>query len=229
MIKNTSISRCLKSDFKAFERFSENTFMLRWGMEGVVEKVSEYNEETGEHTFTGEVIETDWCTYQSGVYEGRLTPHLLDANGLDKASRHASASEYKQMYDGMGLGEEAQVPLLKEKLLAEIGRYDKSTAVEDFSIGGIHLWLNSEMRAKVRENLETAQQKGEENVTLRYEGMAFPMTVQMGWQLYYAVLDYARATWDVTQIHLAEVGKLTTVAELLAYDYTQGYPEKLVF
>jgi ATP-dependent protease ClpP protease subunit len=56
-----------------------------------------------------------------------------------------------------------------------------------------------------------------------------PMTVAMGWQLYYAVLDYARATWDVTEVHLAEADKLETVDEILSYDYTSGYPEKLSF
>lgn len=228
MIYNTVIDRCLKSDFKAFEQLEENRFILRWGKKDEVERVYEINEETGEPVFTGETRETDWCTYQAGIFEGYLNPYFLD-QALEGRERHASVAEWKEMYDGMGIEEERQVEMLREKLLDEIRRYDKSEAVEDFTIQGIHLWLNSDMRGKVRENLETAQQKGEENVTLRYGGYAFPMTVVMGWQLYYAVLDYARATWDVTEIHLATAAKLTTVAEILAYDYTQGYPPKLVF
>jgi surface protein len=40
---------------------------------------------------------------------------------------------------------------------------------------------------------------------------------------------YADASYLVTQKHIAEVSKLTTVAEVEAYDITQGYPEKLSF
>lgn len=228
MIKNTVIDRCLKSDFKAFEQVNDKRFILRWGKQDEVERIYEMNELTGELEFTGETRETDWCTYESGEYEGNLNPYFLD-KALEGRTRFASVAEYKEMYDGMCINEERQVEMLREKLLAEIRRYDKSGAVEDFTIQGIHLWLNSEMRNKVRENLETAQQKGEGDVILRYAGLAFPMSVVMGWQLYYAVLDYARTTWDATEIHLAKVEKLTTLTEILAYDYTQGYPGKLSF
>lgn len=228
-LMNSSVSRCLKSDFKAFEKKGDNQYMLAWGKQDVVERVSIRDEETGEVTFTGEVLETEYCTFRSGLYSGILTPYLFRQNMVEGSGRHASVNELREIYNGIGVNEEQQVLYLREALLEEINRYDKSKEVEDFSISGVHMWLDSNLRTKVRENLETAQQKGEENVILRYEGMAFPMTVAMGWQLYYAVLDYARATWDVTQIHLSEAKKLTTVEEILAYDYTQGYPEKLAF
>ena len=228
MLKNTVIDRCLKSDFKTFEQVNDKRFILRWGKKDEMERIYEMNELTGKLEFTGETRETDWCTYESGEYKGNLNTYFLD-QALEGRTRFASVAEWKAMYDGMGINQERQVELLREKLLAEIRRYDKSEAVEDFTIQSVHLWLNSDMRAKVRENLETAQQKGEGDVILRYGGLAFPMSVQMGWQLYYAVLDYARATWDVTEIHLATAAKLTTVEEILAYDYTQGYPAKLVF
>lgn len=114
-------------------------------------------------------------------------------------------------------------------LNARISAYDKSMHVEDFTIGGIHLWLDHDMRGKVKENLETCQQFGEENTTLRFNGMAFPVTVAMGWQMYWSVLAYARACWNVTESHLAAASKLQMVEEILAYDYKSGYPSKLAF
>ena len=59
--------------------------------------------------------------------------------------------------------------------------------------------------------------------------MAFPITVELGWKMYYAVLGYARETWNVTQTHLATIASLETVEDLINYDYKSGYPEKLVF
>ena len=38
---------------------------------------------------------------------------------------------------------------------------------------------------------------------------------------------YASACYDNTQRHLTNIGALSTVEEILAYDYTLGYPEKL--
>ena len=226
---STSISRCLKSDFKAFEKLGDNTYMLAWGKQDEVERVSVRDEETGKVTYTGEVLETDWCSYESGMYRGVLTPYLLDENVMSVANRVASVAEYKALYDAMGISDESQLPLLREKLKETITRYDKSDAVNDFTIGGIHLWLDSTMRSKVKENLETCQTFGEENTTLRFEGMAFPVTVQMGWQMYYSVLAYARDSWNATESHLATVDKLQTIEEILAYDYKAGYPAKLAF
>ena len=208
---------------------SDNIYKLRWGYRQEVERVSVHNEETGEVEFTGEVKETDWCTFESVLYRNVLTPYLLDLNILSRAQRQISVLELHAIYEGLGVSQEEQAVLLKEKLMAEIRRYDKSQEVEDFTIGGIHLWLDHDMRGKVKENLETCQQFGEENTTLRFNGMAFPVTVAMGWQMYWSVLAYARACWNVTESHLAAASKLQTVEEVLAYDYKSGYPSKLAF
>lgn len=228
MIKNTVIDRCLKSQFKTFEQIGEKRYILRWGKEDEIIREFVINELTGEPEFTGEVRDTDWCTYETGLYEGILNVHMLD-RALKGRTRIASIQEYKEFYDKAGAGIELQVSKLKEKLKEQIHVYDKSNAVEDFSIGDVHLWLNSELRNKVRENLEVAQQKNETELVLRYNGLSFPMTVTTGWQLYYAVLDYARATWNVTETHLANVNKLSTIEDILKYDYTADYPDKLAF
>lgn len=114
-------------------------------------------------------------------------------------------------------------------LKAKIEAYDKSAHVNDFTLGGIHLWLDSTMRSKVEENLKTCEKLGEESTTLRFGGMAFPVTVEQGWQMYYAVLAYARDSWNVTESHLAAADSLSSAEELDAYDYTAGYPDKLSF
>lgn len=230
MIRNISVSRCLKSDFKAFEKINDNTFMLRWGMEGETDMVSEFNEETGKYTFTGEEVETGWCSYENGLYSGVFKTGTLD-KVFEKSNRLPGMEELKAIGDGVGLSEEEILPWMKKHLLNAISKYDKSKNVEDFTIGGVHIWLNSDMRNKVRENLETAQRKGEEEVVLRYEGMSFPMTVVMGWQLYYAVLDYARATWNVTEENKAAAMAAGTYEALVAHEaaFKSNYPEKLSF
>jgi hypothetical protein len=44
-----------------------------------------------------------------------------------------------------------------------------------------------------------------------------------------ALEDYATICYDNTQSHIAEVQKLDSKEAVEAYDYTTGYPQKLLF
>lgn len=124
---------------------------------------------------------------------------------------------------------EDSIECQKWLLRAKINAYDKSRHVEGFTIGGTHLWLDSSLRGKVKENLETCEWYKETETILRFEGMSFPMPVSVAWQMYYAVLAYARDAWNVTEDHLAFVNSTDDVEAIKAYDYTSGYPQKLAF
>lgn len=181
----------------------KGNFRLFIHKEEVTREVSHEDPETGE--VTSETI-TEW---------------LCDVVEYDKSE----ATEILRLLKEDKNSVECKRWLLKAKIHA----YDKSRHVEDFTINGVHLWLDSTLRAKVKENLDTCIQLGEENTTLRFNGMAFPVTVTMGYQMYYAVLAYARDSWNVTEGHDATADKLTTGEEMDAYDYTVGYPAKPAF
>ncbi len=118
---------------------------------------------------------------------------------------------------------------LKQNLIKALEEYDSSSKVNEFTIGDIKLWLDSSMRDKVRENLEYCKQVGLTETTLRISGHSFTLTTEQGWQMYYAVLGYARECWNVTEMHREAIMKLRTEEEIKGYNYTTGYPEKLVF
>lgn len=123
--------------------------------------------------------------------------------------------------------EESVLASLKEMLIAEIDEYNQSSEVDDFEIGGYHLWLPSDMRSKVRENLEVCDLEGIKETTLRFGGLSFHVSVENGWKMYYAVLAYAREAWNVTQQHISNVMAMATVEEIMNYDYKSGYPPKI--
>ena len=232
MIKNTSISRCLKSDFVALEKKEENSFILRWGKKDEFVQFFVLNESTGKPEFTGEFIETGWCTFESGEYEGVLTPFLLDKNGLDKAVRNASISEYKFMYDKMGVDEVEQVDLLKDKLKLEIERYDSSLDVNSFFISGVQTWIDKATRVGLKLRFEAEKRLGKTETVLWQNGVQFPLSLE-GDLTAFDMLDgielYASSCYDTTQKHLANIVTLTSVREVENYDYTAGYPQKLIF
>lgn len=186
-----------------YEVRRNGTFLLFYHSEPVTRTVERKDHETEE------------------VMAEEVTEWLCDTIEYDKTEAKEILRMLKENPDS--------VEFNKWMLKAKIEAYDKSRHVEDFTLGGVHLWLDHDLRGKVKENLETCQQYGEENTTLRFGGMAFPITVQLGWQMYYAVLACARDSWNVTESHLAAIEKLETVEEMKAYDYTAGYPARLAF
>lgn len=99
---------------------------------------------------------------------------------------------------------------LKQQLIKQLEEYDASSKVNEFTIGDVSLWLDSSMRDKVRENLEYCTKVGLTETTLRINGHSFDLTLEQGWQMYYAVLGYARECWNVTETHRAAIMQLTT-------------------
>ena len=228
MIKETSISRCKKSDFKAFEKLDNKSFKLSWGKMDEVERVSVFNEETGEPEFTGEVRDTDWCTYESGVYEGVLNPYFLD-EALSNVKRHASVDEYREFYNGMGLDDERQLPLLKEKLGNDIDRYDSSDAVNVFTIKGVNVWLDKATRSGLLLRFQSELATGKSETALWYDGMKFDLLIENAIQMLYALEVYASACYDNTQMKKADKERLADIGSVLSFDLKGGYPPVLNF
>lgn len=129
------------------------------------------------------------------------------------------------------------VPPTEEELLAEakryikrdIERYDSSPNVNRFFIQEIPVWLDKETRTGLMLRFEAEKALGNEETSLWYNGMQFPLPLENAIQMLYALEVYASQCYDNTQYHLAEINKLDTVEAVRAYDYSTGYPEKLIF
>ena len=110
--------------------------------------------------------------------------------------------------------------------------YDSSKHVNSFTIGGMETWLDKATRVGLKLRFEAEIRMGKQQTTLWQDGISFPLPL-VGETTAIDMLDgielYASACYDVTQMHLAAVVAMETVEELLAYDYTSGYPQKLAF
>lgn len=123
---------------------------------------------------------------------------------------------------------ECQKRLLRERILA----YDASEHVNSFSIGGVNTWLDKATHVGLKLRFDAEKRLGKTETTLWQNGMQFPLPL-VGDVTALDMLDgielYASACYDNTQRHLANIDALSTVEEILAYNYTLGYPEKLRF
>lgn len=118
---------------------------------------------------------------------------------------------------------------LKKSKIEKLIEYDSSDSVNDFSIQGIHLWLDLPKRTGLKLRFEAEQAQGQEDTVLWHNGMQFPLKIQDALMMLFAIEVYASACYDNTQRHAAAISALDEKEELEAYDFTTGYPEKLEF
>lgn len=226
------ISQGKKADFKPFVKVAKDVFDFRWGKEDVVEKVGQLVD--GEWVLTGEVKETSLCTYELHRFFGSIpTPYMLTRH-FNMGQRVPSMEEMKTIGEALEMTEEQMIPWMKEQLKRAINKYDKSrgaNGVENFSIGGINLWLDKDTRTGLFLRFQAEQKAGKTETVLWHNGMSFPLTIENGLQMLYAIEVYASATYDLKEQLLAEADKLDSVAGMIAFDETRknNYPAQLAF
>lgn len=118
---------------------------------------------------------------------------------------------------------------VKQGKIDEILAYDSSEAVNEFSMGGITMWLDKATRAGLLLRFEAESKAMRETTTLWYEGQSYTLPLAQAQQILIALELYASACYDNTQSHIAAVMGMESKESVEAYDYTTGYPEKLSF
>ena len=124
------------------------------------------------------------------------------------------------------------VPTLEEikaRKVEEVLAYDSSKAVNEFSMGGLPIWLDKATRAGLLLRFEAEAKAGRTSTTLWYNGLPFTLPLTYAQEILIALELYASACYDNTQSHIAEVQKLESKEAVESYDYTSGYPQKLLF
>ena len=118
---------------------------------------------------------------------------------------------------------------VKARKTDEILAYDSSSAVNEFSMGGLPIWLDKATRAGLLLRFEAEAKAGRTSTTLWYNGLPFTLPLTYAQEILIALELYASACYDNTQSHIAEVQKLESKEAVESYDYTTGYPQKLLF
>ena len=124
------------------------------------------------------------------------------------------------------------VPTLEEikaNKIEAILAYDSSEAVNEFSMGGLPIWLDKATRAGLLLRFEAEAKAGRTSTTLWYNGLPFTLPLTYAQEILIALELYASACYDNTQRHIAEVQKMDSKEAVESYDYTTGYPAKLAF
>ena len=116
----------------------------------------------------------------------------------------------------------------KEMLIADIAAYDTSSAVNGFVLNGAVVWLDKATRVGLMNSTTIAKAMGQATTTLWLGDTKLEVGCDMAIQLLSALEMYALECFNVTAAHKKAVAELTDIGEVLSYDYTKGYPEKLM-
>ena len=118
---------------------------------------------------------------------------------------------------------------IKARKVEEILAYDSSEAVNEFSMGGLPIWLDKATRAGLLLRFEAEAKAGRTSTTLWYNGLPFTLPLTYAQEILIALELYASACYDNTQSHIAAVNAMESKEAVEAYDFTTGYPQKLLF
>ena len=118
---------------------------------------------------------------------------------------------------------------LKDMAVEKILRHDSSPAVNSFTLAGTRMWLDKATRVGLANSINIEKAAGKETTTLWFDGVQYGIPVDSALQMLAALELYALDCYNVTQAHIAAVRLLDDMEALEGYDYTSGYPEKLVF
>lgn len=124
---------------------------------------------------------------------------------------------------------ELTLEMAKAQKLAELNRYDNSDAVNQFLVNGGGAWFTPAERTSYASSVSAAKTLSVENLSFYVGENVLTVPTAMAEQMLAAVQLYADAAFMVTRAHAAAIEKLETIEDVEAYDFTQGYPEKLQF
>ena len=119
--------------------------------------------------------------------------------------------------------------VIKEEAIEQITEYDQSEDVNSFTLQGKQMWLPKETRVGLVNSVTIEKNAGKETTVLWFGGERYELPVDTALQMLSALELYALECYNVTAAHKAAVNALESVEDVVAYEYTQGYPEKLNF
>lgn len=111
----------------------------------------------------------------------------------------------------------------------QIQGYDKSQKVNCFYPGDQPMWLEYDMRQKIRSRLPLENSVGRVTTTLWYGSTAVKLPIELAIEILDRIELYATDCYDITASHIADVEGFQTIEKLRGFDIGADYPEIPVF
>lgn len=110
-------------------------------------------------------------------------------------------------------------------LRSKIEQYDSSEKVNSFLINGNKFWLDKTTRLGIMHLANCSK----DNIQLVLGDKILTIPVDKAKDFLSQLEVYAGQCYLQTQKHLLAIKELRTIEDIINYDYTKGYPEKITF
>ena len=121
----------------------------------------------------------------------------------------------------------------KASKIAELEVYDSSEAVNSFRVNvgneAIDTWITPEQRSDYKNSIDAAELLGMTEVHPVLNGVPITLDIRTAKTALARIQIYANQCYGVTEQHKAAIGAFESVEAVEQYDFTTGYPTKLVF
>lgn len=118
---------------------------------------------------------------------------------------------------------------VQEDKIDAIREYDNSPAVNGFTLGGQHIWLDKATRVGLVNALQAALALGDSTTQIGLGEQSYTVDCQTALTMLYHLEAYALKCYNQTLAHIAAVRALDDADAIQAYDHTTGYPEQPEF
>lgn len=117
----------------------------------------------------------------------------------------------------------------KARKLALIKDYDKSQGVNSFILNGESVWLDKATRVGLINSLQIEKAAGREDATLWFNGVAYTLSIDDALKMLTIIELYAVDCFNTTENHIKILNELDDLNRVYNYNYTKGYPKRLMF
>ena len=137
--------------------------------------------------------------------------------------------DYADFYAPFTYAPVSALQIAKDIAIQNITEYDNSEAVNQFYFGEMPLWLNKDTRVGLMNSTIITKAAGKEITTLWFGDNSFTIPCDEAVQMLSALELYALACYNKTAEHKKAIEEMTSVEDVMSYDFKAGYPEKLHF
>lgn len=116
---------------------------------------------------------------------------------------------------------------LKQEKIEELRRYDLSSNVNIFYYNGIASWLDKSTRVGLTNAIYMLEIGGKETIDVWMGDIPINLTLEQARYLLSQIEIYALECYNVTSRHKKNIEDLMSIEDVISYDFTNGYPNKL--
>lgn len=160
-------------------------------------------------------------------YNADMAMKMADGSDDGEVKEYRNFVKWVRLELAKATGGMDALETVKAQMLMEIEAYDTSSTVNGFVLNGQSVWLDKATRVGLMNSTNIAKSMGETTTTLWLGGAQMTVSCDKAIQLLSALEMYALQCYNVTAQHKAAVEGLSSIEEVLEYDFKAGYPEQL--